>query len=80
MNTHSGSVRLAIAASPGFELEATTFSGTVRSDFPLTLRTDPDDIRGRRGRRNQSIRGSYGDASAIVTLSAFSGDIVITRR
>lgn len=80
MNTHSGSVRLAIAASPGFELEATTFSGTVRSDFPLTLRSGPDDIRGRRGRRNQSIRGSYGDASAIVTLSAFSGDIVITRR
>jgi DUF4097 and DUF4098 domain-containing protein YvlB len=84
MNSHSGLVRLAIAGNTGFELEATTFSGSVRSDFPLTLRagTDPDyDDRGRRrGRMQQSIRGSFGDASAIVNLKSFSGDIIVTKR
>jgi DUF4097 and DUF4098 domain-containing protein YvlB len=81
MIAHSGSVRLEISGTTGFELEATTFSGDVRSDFPVTLRAGNDDDRERRGRRmNRSIRGSYGDASAIVTLQSFSGDIVITKR
>lgn len=79
MNTHSGSVRLAIAGNTGFELEATTFSGGVRSDFPLTLRSGMESERGR-GRMNRSIRGSYGDGSAIVNLKSFSGDIVVTKR
>jgi DUF4097 and DUF4098 domain-containing protein YvlB len=79
MNAHSGNVRLAISGTTGFELEATTFSGEVRSDFPLTLRAGMDS--GGRGRRmNQSIRGSYGDAGAIVNLKSFSGDIIVTKR
>jgi DUF4097 and DUF4098 domain-containing protein YvlB len=71
MNSHSGLLRLAIAGNTGFELEATTFSGNVRSDIPLTLRTGQKvDFRdaGRPGRMNRSIRGAFGDASAIVTL------------
>lgn len=79
MTAHSGDVRLAITDTTGFELEATTFSGDVRSDFPLTLRGGRDEG-GRRGRTNRSIRGSYGDASALVNLKSFSGDIVVTRR
>jgi hypothetical protein len=79
MNSHSGDVRLAISGTTGFELEATTFSGDVRSDFPLTLRAGMESS-GSRGRRlNRSIRGSYGDASAIVTLKSFSGNIVVTK-
>jgi DUF4097 and DUF4098 domain-containing protein YvlB len=81
MTAHSGNVRLEISGTTGFEVEATTFSGDVRSDFPLTLRAGGDEASERRGRRmNRSIRGSYGDASAIVTLQSFSGDIVITKR
>jgi DUF4097 and DUF4098 domain-containing protein YvlB len=81
MTAHSGNVRLEISGTTGFEVEATTFSGDVRSDFPLTLRASGGEESERRGRRmNRSIRGSYGDASAIVTLQSFSGDIVITKR
>jgi DUF4097 and DUF4098 domain-containing protein YvlB len=81
MSAHSGNVRLAISGTTGFEVEATTFSGDVRSDFPLTLRAGIDSDGDRRGRRiNRSIRGSYGDASAIVNLTSFSGDIIITKR
>lgn len=89
MNSHSGTVRLAISGNTGFELEATTFSGSVRSDVPLTLRAgaEQDAARGRgfarqssRGMRHTSIRGTYGDASAIVNLKSFSGDVVVTKR
>jgi DUF4097 and DUF4098 domain-containing protein YvlB len=79
MSSHSGDVRLAVTDTTGFELEATTFNGDVRSDFPLTLRAGGEDGPGR-NRRNRSIRGSYGDASALVDLKSFSGDIVVTKR
>lgn len=81
MTAHSGTIRLMVSETSGFEVEATTFNGDVRSDFPLTLRFGTDDQDGgRRGRSNRSIRGSFGDASAIVHLKSFSGDIVITKR
>jgi DUF4097 and DUF4098 domain-containing protein YvlB len=35
--SHSGNVRVAPTGSQGFTLEATTFSGDVRSDYPLTM-------------------------------------------
>ena len=80
MTAHSGTVRLAVSETSGFELDATTFNGDVRCDFPLTLRSGIQDGTGR-GRRNlnRSIRGSFGDAGAIVILKSFSGDIVITK-
>jgi hypothetical protein len=82
MTAHSGTIRLTVSQTSGFDLEATTFNGDVRSDFPLTLRAGMEDEpgRGRRNRLNRSIRGSFGDASAIVTLKSFSGDIVIAKR
>lgn len=82
MKSHSGLLRLAIGGNTGFELEATTFSGNVRSDIPLTLRTGENPARGdgRRFRMSRAIRGSFGDASAIVTLQSFSGDITVTKR
>jgi DUF4097 and DUF4098 domain-containing protein YvlB len=77
--SHSGDVRLTPADARGFSVEATTFSGDVRSDFPLTLQTTPGNGFGP-GRRNRSLRGSFGDAGATLSVQSFSGDIVITRR
>jgi DUF4097 and DUF4098 domain-containing protein YvlB len=81
MNSHSGTVRVSVSSTSGFELEATTFSGDVRCDFPLTLRAGIEG-RSERMRRpmNRSIRGSYGDAGAIVNLKSFSGDIIVTKQ
>jgi DUF4097 and DUF4098 domain-containing protein YvlB len=81
-NAHSGNVRLALPSNtPGFELDASTFSGSVRSDFPVTLRPTPDgDGTGRRFTVNRAIRGTYGDAAAILALRSFSGSVVITKR
>ena len=67
--SHSGDVRIVLSGSTGFELDADTFSGSVRSDLPVTLRTlgRDDRERGRgRGTSNRAIRGSFGDASAIL--------------
>lgn len=78
LQSHSGNVRIAVLNSAGFELDATTFSGSVRSDFPVTLRTDPDG-RGR-GRNSRTIRGSFGDGGAILSVRSFSGSVVIAKR
>jgi DUF4097 and DUF4098 domain-containing protein YvlB len=77
--SHSGDVRVTPAAARGFAIEATTFSGDVRSDFPLTLQSTPGTSLAP-GRRNRAIRGSFGDAGATLILQSFSGDIVIVRR
>jgi hypothetical protein len=68
----SGEVRVALSGNVGFELDASTVSGTIQSsDFPITTR-------GRMNRR--TLTGTYGDGSAILDLSTFSGSIIITRR
>ncbi|HUE88461.1 MAG TPA: DUF4097 family beta strand repeat-containing protein [Vicinamibacterales bacterium] len=79
-NAHSGDVRVMLTSNaPGFELDASTFSGSVRSDFPITLRSTNDGP-GRRGTATRAIRGTYGDAGAILALRSFSGNVVITKR
>jgi DUF4097 and DUF4098 domain-containing protein YvlB len=84
INTHSGSVRLALTGSTGFELTANTFSGSIRSEFPLTIGGDRDRDRDsgsrRRGASDRSIRATFGDGSAALTIRTFSGDIVIAKR
>lgn len=82
VNAHSGTVRLTLSGSTGFELTASTFSGSIRSELPLTLGGDRDrgtDVR-RRGVNNRSIRATYGDGSAALTIRTFSGNIVIAKR
>src|SRR3954453_15119146 len=40
INTHSGTVRLTLADPAGFELTANSFSGSIRSELPLTIGGD----------------------------------------
>ena len=68
----SGDVRVVLGGNTGFELDASSFSGEISAkDFPVTSR-------GRPGRH--SLSGTYGDGSAVLDLSTFSGSIVISRR
>jgi len=82
LNTHSGSARLTLSGSTGFELTANTFSGSIRSELPLTIGGDRDRDTGgrRRGVNNRQIRATFGDGSAALTIRTFSGDIVIAKR
>ena len=77
MKSHSGDVRVTVAGSIGFEVEATTFSGSVRSDLQLKmLGAERASDRSRR----RSLRGTYGDGSAMVAITTFSGNVVVTKR
>jgi hypothetical protein len=78
MQSHSGDIRLIPADNTGFDVDANTFSGDIRSDFQLRG-GQVTDASARPG-PSRSLRGAFGDASAILTLRSFNGDILIMRR
>ena len=78
--SHSGDVRLVLSGSTGFELTASTFSGSIKSQLPLTIGGDRDGDSRRRGANNRSIRATFGDGSAALGARTFSGDIIIEKR
>lgn len=79
--SHSGDVRLTLSGATGFEVQANSFSGTVRSDFPINRRGGTGaEGTGRGGVTPRGIRGAFGDASAMLVLRAFSGNVSIVRR
>jgi hypothetical protein len=68
----SGDVRVVLGGNTGFEVDASSFSGQIHAeDFALAPR-------GRVGGR--TLSGTYGDGSAVLRLSTFSGAILITKR
>jgi DUF4097 and DUF4098 domain-containing protein YvlB len=77
--SHSGDVRVMPTGSQGFSIEASTFSGNLRSDYPLTLQGNPPNNFGPR-RSNRLIRGSFGEGGAVIIVQSFSGDITIVKR
>jgi DUF4097 and DUF4098 domain-containing protein YvlB len=78
MKSHSGDIRIGLGGTTGFDLEASTFSGSVRADLPIqTTGTEPASDR---GSRRRALRGTYGDGSAILAITTFSGDVVIAKR
>ena len=86
INAHSGTVRLLLANPAGFELTANSFSGSIRSELPLSVggdaaRRDDGRSRNRRdGPDSHAMRATFGDGSATVVVRTFSGDIIIAKR
>ncbi|HZT75773.1 MAG TPA: DUF4097 family beta strand repeat-containing protein [Vicinamibacterales bacterium] len=84
VNVHSGTIRFTLSPPSGFYLNADSFSGSIRTDFPVTMgggsRDADNDRGGRRMRMGQSVHGTNGDGSATLTLRTFSGSIVIAKR
>lgn len=70
--THSGGVKLTVSGSVGFDLQANTFSGQIRLEPPLQLEHATISRR--------SARGTVGDGGAVVSATAFSGDVVIVKK
>ena len=70
IKTHAGDIFVFAPGGQGFEFEANTFKGDVRSDLP----TQP----GMPGSRQ--VRGSSGDGSAFYDLTSFTGDIRVVRK
>jgi DUF4097 and DUF4098 domain-containing protein YvlB len=75
LKSHSGEIRLAIDGTTGFELDANSFSGSLRSDLSLVTGGDAA-----RGGRRRTLHGVYGDGSAMIDITTFSGSVVLTKR
>ena len=83
---HSGNVKIALTGDTGFELDANSWGGNVRSELALkNMEQGVADFRraragGGSGGRTRMLKGTYGDGSAVLDVSTFSGTIVITKR
>lgn len=75
--SQSGEIQLTLVGTSGFELDASTFSGSVRSDFPVTV--PPGQPVGGQGVR-KSLRGVVGSGGPTLSIKAFSGDITIAKK
>jgi hypothetical protein len=72
--SHSGTVQVTVPAGSSFQLEATSFSGSINTDIPITMSG------GQPGRRNRALRGTVGSGGAILDLTTFSGSILIKKQ
>jgi DUF4097 and DUF4098 domain-containing protein YvlB len=75
INSHSGGVHLTLTNTVGFELTASSFSGSIRTELPVTVASDTP----RQRARNESVHGTFGDGSAALTIRTFSGNIQISK-
>ena len=79
IRSHSGSILLGVPDGSGFELEAESFSGSIRSDIPvLAGAADPTRRTTVLGAGSRAIRGTAGAGGADLELFTVSGDITIS--
>ena len=72
--SHSGGVRLSLPADVGAQVRIETFSGSVDSDFPVTLQPNSD---GRSS--NRRIEFKIGNGRSRIVAESFSGNIILQR-
>ncbi len=70
LRSHSGRIQVTPTDPAGFELEAVTRNGTLRSDFAVAI------ANARSGRR---VSGTFGRGGARLPLRSFNGDIAVVR-
>ena len=71
MKSHSGDIEMYMPGSSAFDIEAETFSGDIETDFEIS-------VSGKFSKRK--ITGTVNGGGAVVTLSTFSGDILLEKR
>lgn len=71
MEAYSGSIELRIPAASAFDLEASTFSGRIDSDFPVTMSGSM---------AKNDLRGVVNGGGASLRLRTFSGTIHIYKK
>jgi DUF4097 and DUF4098 domain-containing protein YvlB len=75
LQSHSGDIEASVQNDVGVEVSASSFSGDINSDLPLVMRGGGRGDEPRRHR--QEVRGTYGDGSATLELTSFSGNVRI---
>jgi DUF4097 and DUF4098 domain-containing protein YvlB len=77
LSAHSGDIRLGIPANASAQLSVSTWSGTLDSDFPITLRPGEHGIGSGQAKR---FTFEIGGGAARISAETFSGDITIGSR
>ena len=77
LSAHSGDIRLSIPSSTSAQLSVSTWSGTLDSDFPITLRPGEHGIGTGQAKR---FTFDIGGGAARISAETFSGDITISSR
>jgi DUF4097 and DUF4098 domain-containing protein YvlB len=77
LTTHSGDVRLTLPEKASAQLTVSTWSGTIDSDFPITLQPGEHGIGVATTKR---FTFNIGGGAARISAETFSGDVVIRRR
>jgi DUF4097 and DUF4098 domain-containing protein YvlB len=77
LSAHSGDIRLAIPSTSSAQLSVSTWSGTLDSDFPITLRPGEHGIGSGQAKR---FTFDVGGGAARIDVETFSGDITISSR
>jgi len=74
-NTHSGDIHLVLPPNVGAQLSVSTFSGSIDSDFPVTLRAGEHGIGANQAKR---LNFSLGQGTARIVAETFSGEITLS--
>ena len=77
LSAHSGDIRLGIPSNSSAQLTISTWSGSIDSDFPITLRPGEHDVGSAQAKR---LTFQIGGGDARITAETFSGDITIGSR
>ncbi|HEY2377012.1 MAG TPA: DUF4097 family beta strand repeat-containing protein [Gemmatimonadaceae bacterium] len=77
LSAHSGDIRLNIPSNTSAQLSVSTWSGTLDSDFPITLRPGEHGIGSGQAKR---FTFDIGNGAARISAETFSGDITIGSR
>ena len=72
--THSGEIELHLAPDVGAELTVSTYSGSIDSEFPITLKAGDHTIGMAQAKK---LAFTLGKGSARITAETFSGDITL---
>lgn len=71
LKSHSGRVEFIVPSGSAFDLDARTFSGSINSDFDIT-------VRGKISKK--SLKGSVNGGGAEVELKSFSGSVYLKKK
>jgi DUF4097 and DUF4098 domain-containing protein YvlB len=77
LSAHSGDIKLSIPSNTSAQLSVSTWSGTLDSDFPITLRPGEHGIGTGQAKR---FTFDIGGGAARISAETFSGDITISSR
>ncbi len=81
LSSHSGVIRLTPSGNVGFELDVDSFSGNIDSALSLkNERRGGGDFGRRAPGRIRSLSGTFGDGSAAIDITTFSGSVILGKR